>query len=301
MNDYIVAIDEYGQPYIAHALKNHKYLMKIGEGTKARYLYTQAEVSAYLQGLKRNVTGKAESINKRQIEKKNDRAGLHLGRKRNITGKADTSNIDKREHEKFTGSYGRKRNVTGKADTTNIDKRKKKVKEITDYVKKMEDDRREEVDWASPNSVQLKDYITGGEEKKNYKQAKKTERKNARELKKVYRELDKANAHLEKTKTKRVKNQINYDQSPKSRNTKDDEYAEDIQKTKSKIASTERKLKGAQRKEANSAVKLDRAEMEYESTSLPGTLHYGTKKTKRKVNSLINRLGKTPVSVSKKH
>lgn len=56
MNDHIILVDETGQPYIAHAgfgrgiRQNHKYLMKIGEGAKARYLYTQAEVQAYMRG-----------------------------------------------------------------------------------------------------------------------------------------------------------------------------------------------------------------------------------------------------------
>lgn len=58
MNDRIMLIDETGQPYIAHAgffgrrgaRQNHKYLMKIGEGAKARYLYTQEEVQAYMRG-----------------------------------------------------------------------------------------------------------------------------------------------------------------------------------------------------------------------------------------------------------
>lgn len=56
---YYIAIDENGEAYIEHGLfdrarstgqRAHKYLMKIGEGAKARYLYTQEEVRAYMQG-----------------------------------------------------------------------------------------------------------------------------------------------------------------------------------------------------------------------------------------------------------
>lgn len=62
-NDRIVVFDENGQPFIAHAWfnrkgstkKDHKYLMKIGEGAKARYLYTQQEVQAYLRGGKQKI------------------------------------------------------------------------------------------------------------------------------------------------------------------------------------------------------------------------------------------------------
>ena len=56
---YYIAVDENGEAYIEHGLfdrarstgqRAHKYLMKIGEGAKARYLYTQEEVRAYMQG-----------------------------------------------------------------------------------------------------------------------------------------------------------------------------------------------------------------------------------------------------------
>ena len=54
MNDYIIAIDRYGQPYIAHAWggsKPHKYVAKVElGGGKVRYFYTQEEYNAYLRG-----------------------------------------------------------------------------------------------------------------------------------------------------------------------------------------------------------------------------------------------------------
>lgn len=49
--DYIVAFDENGQPYIAHAWGKgtaHKYIEKWGEGAKARYFYTKQELEAAL-------------------------------------------------------------------------------------------------------------------------------------------------------------------------------------------------------------------------------------------------------------
>lgn len=48
-DDYVILVDENGQPYLAHKFgdRAHKYLMKIGEGVKARYFYTQQEIEAY--------------------------------------------------------------------------------------------------------------------------------------------------------------------------------------------------------------------------------------------------------------
>lgn len=49
--DYIVGVDTYGQPYIAHwgQKKNHKYIARISDGNGYRYFYTQAEWNAYLR------------------------------------------------------------------------------------------------------------------------------------------------------------------------------------------------------------------------------------------------------------
>ena len=50
MNEnYIILIDENGRPYIEHGIgdRMHKYIMKIGDGAKARYFYTQQEIEAY--------------------------------------------------------------------------------------------------------------------------------------------------------------------------------------------------------------------------------------------------------------
>ena len=79
--DYVILFDENGQPYIAHSWKSawgkvksgakraygaarsggskaHKYLMKVGEGAKAKYAYTKEEVDALL-GRGRRAASKA--------------------------------------------------------------------------------------------------------------------------------------------------------------------------------------------------------------------------------------------------
>lgn len=54
MDDYIIAVDRDGRPYIAHAWggnKPHKYVAKVElGGGKVRYFYSQEEYSAYLRG-----------------------------------------------------------------------------------------------------------------------------------------------------------------------------------------------------------------------------------------------------------
>lgn len=52
-NNYVILVDENGQPFIAHGLfgdlkrKGAKYIEKITEGAKTRYFYTQQEIEAY--------------------------------------------------------------------------------------------------------------------------------------------------------------------------------------------------------------------------------------------------------------
>lgn len=77
MNDYIIAVDRDGQPYIAHAWgqrganANHKYIAKIGEGAKARYFYTQEQLRAFQQGTRQGVQNTANKAK----EKASDAVG----------------------------------------------------------------------------------------------------------------------------------------------------------------------------------------------------------------------------------
>ena len=65
---YYIAIDKNGEPYIEHGLlknvgkKAHKYIMKIGEGAKARYFYTKEEVDAYYRKEKDKTKAAAKNI-----------------------------------------------------------------------------------------------------------------------------------------------------------------------------------------------------------------------------------------------
>ena len=60
--------------YLAHwgFNSNHKYIMKVGEGPNARYLYTQAEVDAYRRGLRG--PSKKSTSTRNQLEKARNKA-----------------------------------------------------------------------------------------------------------------------------------------------------------------------------------------------------------------------------------
>jgi hypothetical protein len=71
-NNYIIAIDESGQPFIAHRYddafrygrqnKQHKYIARIREGKNWRYFYTYDEYHNYLKGLYKTDKKKFEKI-----------------------------------------------------------------------------------------------------------------------------------------------------------------------------------------------------------------------------------------------
>lgn len=49
---YIIAVDENGQPYIAHAFDGHKYFQKIRDGARTRYFYTREQLDNYYRKLR---------------------------------------------------------------------------------------------------------------------------------------------------------------------------------------------------------------------------------------------------------
>lgn len=81
-NDYIITVDENGQPYIAHAFGGHKYFQKILNGPKAIYFYTREQFENYLR------RRQARRQMKQQQNWTVSNHGL-TGRRRNVTGKAN--------------------------------------------------------------------------------------------------------------------------------------------------------------------------------------------------------------------
>lgn len=55
MNNYIITVDEKGQPFIAHAGDriSHKYFRKIQKGNRVRYFYSEQEWNAYIKNMNR--------------------------------------------------------------------------------------------------------------------------------------------------------------------------------------------------------------------------------------------------------
>lgn len=82
MNDYIIMTDSSGRHYLSHgyAWRSHKYILKIGEGAKALYFYTQKEIQNYL-----NQNKKKEATESVATETEVKRPS---GRVRNVTGTA---------------------------------------------------------------------------------------------------------------------------------------------------------------------------------------------------------------------
>ena len=135
---YYIAVDENGQAYIEHGvLRNigqraHKYIMKIGDGAKARYLYTKEEVQAYLNGRKtdspdhgftgrtRNVTGKAEPIQRKEATGSGSVANYD-----------NSSNIYQRPTIKREKEYAEAKNAIGK-----LQESRRKSKEAEDLKEK---------------------------------------------------------------------------------------------------------------------------------------------------------------------
>lgn len=89
--DYVVLFDENGKPYVAHSAQGsvnsgvrtvgkatHKYLLKVGEGAKARYAYTKEEVDALLGRGKRDSSFLSLKNDNMQISKRGN------GSKRNV-------------------------------------------------------------------------------------------------------------------------------------------------------------------------------------------------------------------------
>ena len=99
MEDYIIMIDQNGQPYIEHSWadvwkkKAHKYLLKIGEGAKARYFYTQAEIDAYYRKVRGNTEQKVNKY-KSKVKESNKRVKEKIKEKiDDRTGKTARYNV----------------------------------------------------------------------------------------------------------------------------------------------------------------------------------------------------------------
>lgn len=119
-NDYIIAFDENGTPYIAHSVlgnavnrvasavkntrgnrQNHKYILKVFENGRTRYFYKQEEVKAYYEAKKRGIKNAAEYAQNAVKDKASDvadavknTAANAKGAIREATGQAARDRMD---------------------------------------------------------------------------------------------------------------------------------------------------------------------------------------------------------------
>lgn len=96
-NDYVILVDENGQPFIAHGIfgdarkQGAKYIERIKEGAKTRYFYTKAELDAY-----RN----KQQANKRAIQEKSQNVRSYQQMSRDLKKRGKT--ITKSDNEKIS-------------------------------------------------------------------------------------------------------------------------------------------------------------------------------------------------------
>lgn len=165
MNDYIVLIDESGNPYIAHAneassggsskskgfgkgrgwRENVKYIAKWGEGAKAKYFYTKEQLEAAMHQGRQKVSDATQKAK----EKASD--VYAKGREALATGKQKVSEIATKVPERLKDTVALRDKATGA-----IIKGQEAVKKIEDNAKNLVEkakdvagvDERERVDKA---------------------------------------------------------------------------------------------------------------------------------------------------------
>ena len=130
MNGYYIAFDENGQAYIEHGLirnigqKAHKYIMKVGEGAKARYFYTKEQIEAYKKNL--------------QDRKKTDRYARDVIKQREKQGREYQKKHEKAQKEVQYEEVGLKDFVTGGATGQKYRELEKKQKDAQKAAEKAE-------------------------------------------------------------------------------------------------------------------------------------------------------------------
>lgn len=94
-HDYIIAVDETGQPFIAHAFGNHKYFQKIRDGVRTRYFYTREQLDAYLRRLR----GIRLMRRQKMQPTENWQSNRPTSHQKNITGSAKAGWSKRRTYE----------------------------------------------------------------------------------------------------------------------------------------------------------------------------------------------------------
>lgn len=136
-NDYIITVDENGEPYIAHWFglghrnppKNHKYVAKIETPRGLRYFYTNADLKAYyfnqrvknkIKGLFSRKKNKSQSQSQSKSQSKSKSSSQSSSQQSSVTVDHET-NTETSASKNRPSSH--KKNVTGSAKKGSIYKR----------------------------------------------------------------------------------------------------------------------------------------------------------------------------------
>lgn len=290
-DDYMILVNEDGQPFIAHAgivsnaasgvgrgvRQSHKYIMKIGEGLKARYFYTQDEIRAYQQEMARKAKGTTEQV-KDKVQSTTNRMKEELRKKKEDA--KDKLGFDERERAVQSREKTRKANEKEEAakrrEEAAFDEERKFFSDDSVYAKKS---------W---------DELTRGEQARAEKvfdksdTASRARYKAENAAREARIENKKLEADLDKTLVGKAENVVNKvkDASDKVKSTADklqsttDRMREDLRKRKEakeaeRKANTDRENKTAEERH-NESVEALHKRQEYEDSDL-GKAEYKVK------------------------
>lgn len=143
-------------------------------------------------------------------------------------------------------------------------------------------------------NVNIKQYLSGGKEKKSFNYYKK-------ENNAANRELKRASNNYTKSVNKVSKATAKFKKANESGNAEKIKKAEtNLAKKKDKVKSASQRATYARINKKETGAKYEAHERAYESTSLPGQTHRLVRKGKEKIKRLSKKIGTTPVVYVKK-
>lgn len=273
MNDVYIAVDQNGRAYLAHGFgdRAHKYLMKIKDGAKNRYLYTQQEVNAYLN--RRKSDRYARSVMKDR--EKQGRQSLKDEAKARKQAEKDKAKYDRYAAEYASGVQSQRE----KQGRQHVKQEQKAQKQAEKQAKRD----------AKYRETTLKDYLTGGKEQEAYRKAK-------AELKEANEDLKGRKGNLFQDPVK-GKGDIYIDAMNKSAKTRrqvlntgvdwfdaDKRAQEKTEKARADMYKAREQVKEAEKL-------LEDREREYEESSLPGQIHKLGRETSEGLQDLVGKVG----------
>lgn len=142
--------------------------------------------------------------------------------------------------------------------------------------------------------VSMKQFLTGGKEKKSFKYARGENREAKKELKSTNREYKKSLRNSQKAYAE-------LDDAKKHGNASDIKSAErNVSKARKQIAEASQNAASARINYKQTSEKLKAHQAAYESTSLPGKTHRLVRKGNEKLKQMRVQIGNTPIIYLKK-